>query len=141
MVITALVIVGYLSNQITYTKSVTRTKEFLSQTLENESPSRGKPIKWIDDREIKRLDDLGSGIKMFGFMPQPWFHPNKEYMPNSNTSYPWAFIKVRRWDLPFIVFDYYGWNAAPMWGRGGAKIYLCFFGLIIELNDYLIWIT
>lgn len=140
-------LVGYISNVLTYKTAIEKTKTYLERTLENERPSKGKPINWVAEANVHLVTDQFieeiNKINFLGFkMNQPWFHPNKEYMPKPySTNYPWAYVKVRRWDLPFMVFTYYGWEAAGLWGRGGVKLYLCLFGYPIEIHDYRIWVT
>lgn len=134
-------IVGYMSNIISASNAVDKTKSYLLAKLESQSPSKGKEINWINENDIKQYDQ-SYDVEIFGVKTAPpWFYPDKEYGPKYKPEAPWAYIKTRKWDLPFVVFNYYGWLADSLWGSGGAKIYVCLFGYSIEITDFKIWVA
>jgi len=147
LTIVGVLLFGYLSNILAYPKAADLTKSHLLSVVQRERPAIGKSITWVDEANVRRITDpYLEEIKNIRFLgvqiPQPWFHPDKEYMPQPYPrDYPWAYVKVRQWDLPFVVFVYHGWEAAALWGRGGVTIFLCILGYPVEIHDYNIWVT
>jgi hypothetical protein len=152
--ILAFITLGFLSNYISAPACQKKTMKELSQIVQDQSISKGKSIVWIDEERVisYSCEEIWGKSCDFEFlsisMPMPWFFPFQyNYRPEplsieyfeGDGSNPYAYIKTRKWDLPFVITEHYGLMAGTLWGRGGAKYFLGLFGLVLEVKDIDLW--
>jgi hypothetical protein len=97
-------------------------------------------IHWISELIESRFP-VTTTVKLFGYeFNAPWFIQYKQF-DHKRTHLPYAYYYSSKWELPFIVKEYYGLMYEDMFGNGGVNFYLCVFGLTFEIYERHLWIS